>query len=262
MENEKNENVTTEEVKVEENNVVPEENTAEVVQEPAQPETDVTGQPIVDDNSYVKTPEQIKAERKEKWKKLVFGDKTAEKKEPMDKQDILCYVGAVVCFLLALLPFLLRTFDPVYDRDSFFNKDKDKDKEEKVTYKKLHCQKTSIQSGYSYSIGSVGTYGNNAIEKIELTYTVTLDSPELGYDNIEIPEFMELSAIETDAITEKVEVPKYMVTIDMKNPDINKFKGEPPLNDYIDILPSQREKYTNDGYTCIIENLEEYDGNN
>lgn len=268
MENNMNENVNPEikpeEVKLEPVEEVKEEvattETTEQVVEKA-PETDITGQPIADDSSYVKTPEQIKAERKEKWKKLVFGDKTAEKKEPMDKQDIFCYLGAFLCFLLALLPFLLRTFDPLYDRESFFNTGEEKEPE-KIAVKKLHCSKTSIQTGYSYIIATTGTYANNAIEKLEITYTLAIEDPNLTYDTIEIPEFVEFSAVDSDAVTENVEQPNYKVIIDFKNESINKVKTELPIRDHALILPSQREKYSNEGYSCIVENMNAEENSN
>lgn len=261
MENNMNENVNPEvkpeEVKLEPVEEVKEEvaatETTEQVVEKA-PETDAMGQPIVDDSSYVKTPEQIKAERKEKWKKLVFGDKSAEKKEPMDKQDVFCYLGAFLCFLLAILPFLLRTFDPLYDKESFFDKGKEKEPE-KIIVKKLHCSKTSIQTGYSYIIATIGTYANNAIEKLEITYTLTIEDPSLTFDAIEIPEFIEFSAVDSDAVTENVEKPNYKVLIDFKNASINKVKTELPIKDHALILPSQREKYSNEGYSCIVESM-------
>lgn len=246
MENNVNENVTPEATNEE---VVAEEKKEEVA-------TDITGQPIVDESSYVKTPEQIKAERKEKWKKLVFGDKTAEKKEPMDKQDILCYLGAFVCFLLALLPFLLRTFDPLYDREAFFDDGED-DEEEVVSYKKLHCSKRISQTGYFYLISTEGVYGNNILEKLTITYGVTIEDTTITFDQIDIPEYTEFSSIESDAITENVEEPNYKVVIDMKNESITKFKTQAPLNAHVAILPSQRESYTNEGYSCIVESMGE-----
>ena len=262
MENNNNENLTPE-VKPEEVNLETTEDVAnaEISATENVPETDITGQPIADESSYVKTPEQIKAERKEKWKKLVFGDKSAEKKEPMDKQDVFCYLGAFVCFLLALLPFLLRTFDPMYDRESFFNIGKEKEKE-KVAIKKLHCSKTTIQTGYSYIISTEGTYTNNAIDKLEITYRLAIEDPNLTYDAIEIPEFVEFSAVDSDAVTENVEQPNYKVIIDFKNENINKVKTQPPIKDHALILPSQRERYSNEGFSCIVENMTPEEDNN
>jgi len=228
-------------------------------------ETDITGQPIVDESSYVKTPEQIKAERKEKWKKLVFGDKTKEKKEPMDKQDVLCYLGAFLCFFLALLPFLLKTFNPNHDPDSFFNK-QEEEPPVKIAYKKLNCNRTSEQTGYSYDIATVGTYANNVIEKLEITYTLTKEEQELSYDSIEIQEFVELSNINSEAITENVSDVEnkriYKVIIDFKNESINELKKELPISAHAAILPSQRENYTNEGFSCIIENVGEQNASN
>lgn len=259
MENNENTNVTpeatNEEVVAE---VKTEESKEEVKEEVA---TDVTGQPIVDENSFVKTPEQIKAEKKEKWKKLIFGDKTAEKKEPMDKQDVLCYLGAFLCFLLALLPFLIRRFDPMYDRELFFA-DGDDEEEEVINYKKLHCSKKNNQTGYSYIVATEGVYGNNILEKLTITYSVTIEDSNITFDQIDIPEFAEFSAIDSDAITENVQEPNYKVVIDMKNESINKYKTQPPLSSHVAILPSQRENYTNEGYSCIVESMGEDNAGN
>lgn len=254
MENNENTNVTPEATTEEVVAVKPEEVKEEVA-------TDVTGQPIVDESSFVKTPEQIKAERKEKWKKLVFGDKTAEKKEPIDKQDVLCYLGAFLCFLLGLLPFLLRTFDPMYDRDLFFDKGDDEEKEV-LNYKKLHCSKKNNQTGYSYIIATEGVYGNNILEKLTITYSVTIEDTNITFDQIDIPEYTEFSAIDSDAITENVQEPDYKVVIDMKKESINKYKTQPPLNAHVAILPSQRENYTNAGYSCIVESIGESNESN
>ena len=91
--------------------------------------------------------QENKPKETEVKKDAVKAATTKPKKEPLDKQDILCFSGALFLLVLAFLPMILRGLDPNYSSDGPIT-------EEEVVVqdmiKKMVCNKHVEQEGYIY----------------------------------------------------------------------------------------------------------------
>ena len=161
----------------------------------------------------IKTAETEQKKEKEKKvkekapKKAKEPKKTKEPKEPMDKQDQLCYFGALVFLILAFLPVIIRNMDSNYDPAKY----KEKEEPKKTTSNNvLRCNREYQEEGFSYRAEVISTYKNANLERTILTYEITIDSPDLTLEEIEIPEFKMLSEIDSTGIGANIEGNKYI----------------------------------------------------
>lgn len=208
----------------------------------------------MDNNTKPEVKEPVKSEaelKKEKWKKFVFGDPaTKEKKPPLDKQDKLCYAGAVFFLLLAFVPMIMRTFDPNYSEDG-----PDTGEEEVViqeVIKKMNCNKHVEKEGYIYLIEVTSTYKNNSVQISEIKYSVTLDAASgLTYEDARIEEYDNIIALESKGIANHENINVFTVKIDYRLDGT--LRNNEALSSHNKMLQLQRQAYQNENYSCNVE---------
>lgn len=207
----------------------------------------------MDNNAKPEVKEPVKTDkelRKEKWKKFVFGDPEAKKnKEPMDKQDKLCYAGAVIFLILALLPEILRNFDPNYDPYAY--NESDEPVEVVETIKKMSCNRYYEDTGFMYLVEVTSTYKNGSIQVSELKYTITLDaSSGLTYEDIAIPEYNDIVEIESKGIANQENINVYILKVDYRLDD--SLRNNEFLGNHNKMLQLQRQTYQDENYQCVV----------
>lgn len=205
----------------------------------------------MDNNTNQNAIPEIKTEevtKKEKPKKEKIKKEKAPK-EPMDKQDQLCYFGAMVFFILALLPFLLRSYDPSYNPDRNINEPKEEPKE--VSYIKLNCNKYMSETGYKYLVETESIFADQNPKSTTIKYTVTIDEgANLTLDQIDIPEYTTLMGLNENGISGNVNENVYVLTINYEtNPEL---KNNAALDSHNKIYVSQKELYSNNGFQCMV----------
>ena len=203
-----------------------------------------------------KVPEIKTAETEQKKEKEIKVKEKAPKKakepkkpkEPMDKQDQLCYFGALVFLILAFLPVIMRNMDPGYDPDKFKVKEETQNKSKNSI---LRCNREYREEGFHYRAEVVSSYNNSILEKTILTYEITIDSPDLTLEEIEIPEYTTLSGIESSGLGANVEGNKYTINIDYTL-DRN-LKSNELLASHNNEFSVQRTTYVDNQYNCTAE---------
>jgi len=172
-------------------------------------------------------------------------------KKSMDNQDVLCYVGAFFFFVMALVPILLRNFDPNYDENKYAKKDQEVQKREKLT-----CSKVFTETGYSYVVEVNNLYEDEKVKNSIITYTIDVDlDSNLTIDQIEIPEYSALTSIKSKGISYNLTDNVYKININYKN-DESLMKNA-MLDEYYKEIKLQKNVYTGKGYICNVENLDE-----
>ena len=199
----------------------------------------------------VKEPVKSEKElRKEKWRKFVFGDeKDKKEKVPLDKQDKLCYAGAAFFLIMALVPILLRNFDPTYQEGG--RVEENPNVEIKDIVKKISCTKTVTETKYKYEVQINGKYKNNAPQELEIMYTIILDpAGGLEYKDVAILEYTNISGIQSAGIIKNDNNSKRTIKIDY-NKD-NTLKNNQFLKQHSKALGEQRQIYQDNDYHCSI----------
>ena len=179
--------------------------------------------------------------------KKVQQPKAKVPKQPIDKQDIICYVGAAVFFILALVPHLLRIFDPNYpDRPVNQNK-----VEEKQVKKILVCTKTIPQAGFTYTVDISSNYTNGNIQTSNFKYTINLDETGgLILEDVVIDEYESIAAIQSNAI--KLDESNNIYTIDVDYKSDTGLRNNDILKNHSQNINQQPTKYQESGYQCNI----------
>lgn len=202
----------------------------------------------------VKTEEVAKKEKKKKEPKKAKEPK--EQKEQPDTQDQLCYLGALIFLVLALLPTLLRNFDPEYDE--YRDENSGGGSTTTTNTQNLKCSKQVKQDGYSYVIDVSTNYSNEVPETSEITYTITLDvGSTLDLNTLEVQEFVDIHTIMSEAISGQDNAP---ITIDGKTTktqvltirykDDNLLLNNQLLDSHNKNITIQESNYRADGYMC------------
>ncbi len=176
--------------------------------------------------------------------------KIEKEKEPLTKNDILCWVGFVVCILLAILPYFLRFIDAGYDEGKKFTWDPNVEEEKPVEKVQLLCNVDKNETGYTYKVEVANDYENYVITKIVITYIVTLTDQKLTDNDIKISEYETLSLIESEGVVAEHESGSmtYRIIMDFKkDPSL---KNVDILKEYAGAIAPRKEKYENEGYTC------------
>lgn len=173
-------------------------------------------------------------------------------KEPMDKQDMLCYAGSVFFLFLAFLPVIMRNLDPNYDVNAKNGDNNTTTPVKEAKIDKLLCSKTFEEEGYSYLVEITNSYKNEYVDTSVITYAVTVDpSYNILFDEIEIPEYKTISEIGQRGVTVSVEGQKYIAKIDYTlNPSL---RDNEMLQGHTKGLTDQRNNYQNNGFACTVE---------
>lgn len=158
------------------------------------------------------------------------------------KQDIICYVGIGLLFIMIFVPPLLRLFIPKPDESA--NK-------EEIVYLNLVCTKVVIRNNVRIEMLVNNTYRNSIIQNSVMEFNYLQEE--------DIPEVNEFLAIESeDIVKEKLESGGYRFTFDYTNPNIMSLEV---LANYKMPAPAQRNYYENTLYygcdqTSRIEEVE------
>ena len=181
-------------------------------------------------------------------------DKQNKNKTPIDKNDLICYLGSVFFLILALLPLLLRNFDVNYNPAGPDGGNGAVIEQPKVVSKNLLCNKTIEEEGYSYDISISSVYANDVIATTTITYDVKI-IPEynITFEEIEIPEYNAFTKIESNGIGLNVEGEKYTVNINYALD--SSLRQNVLLANHVKDIETQRQLYTSaeNGYICTIQ---------
>ena len=193
--------------------------------------------------------DEKKEEKKEQKEKALKKSADKKPKEPIDRQDILCYVGSFIFAFLAILPFLMRTFDANYE----MGRDEDSQNEEsrkEVKISTLNCNKTVEEEGYSYKTEIASSFTNNYVSSTTITYEVTMDPAyNIAFEDVEIPEYTTISEINSPGIGRSLNEHIYTLKIDY-NLD-QTLRNNELLDAHNKLFDVQRSNYEGNGYICI-----------
>ena len=149
------------------------------------------------------------------------------------KQDIICYVGMALLFIMIFIPPIFRVV--------FYDKEVEKN-EIDVVYLELSCRKAVYRDGKKVSMIINNSYRDSILQKSVAEYTYESDN---GENIAEVNQFL---AIESDRITSEEISDGYKFTFDYTN-DSDLF-GLSELADYYKPAPPQMNYYKSNGYTC------------
>ena len=192
--------------------------------------------------------QENKPKETEVKKDAVKAATTKPKKEPLDKQDILCFSGALFLLVLAFLPMILRGLDPNYSSDGPIT-------EEEVVVqdmiKKMVCNKHVEQEGYIYLIEITSTYKNGSVQVSDIKYTVTLNAGSgLTYEDARIEEYDAIIALESKGINNNENINVFLVKVDYRLDGT--LRNNEALASHNKMLQLQRQAYTNENYDCSV----------
>lgn len=192
--------------------------------------------------------QENKPKEEEVKKDAVKAATTKGKKEPLDKQDIICFSGALFLLVMAFLPMILRGLDPNYSSDGPVT-------EEEVVVqdiiKKMSCNKHVEQEGYIYLIEITSTYKNGSIQVSDIKYTVTLNAGSgLTYEDARIEEYDSIIAVESAGINNNENINVFLVKVDYRLDGT--LRNNEALASHNKMLQLQRQAYQNENYTCSV----------
>ena len=191
---------------------------------------------------------ELKKENKSKEKK---NKSSNNQKEPMDRQDLLCYIGAVFFLILAFVPIIMRNLDPTYDPNGRID-NKKPNTETKIRVNTLSCNKTFNEEGYSYYVEISSSYANGVISNTTITYKVTLDPAySITIEDVIPQEYTTISEISSDGIGARVDNDLFTLNINY-NLDQG-LKDNELLDAHNKLFNFQRSNYEADGYLCVAE---------
>jgi len=173
-------------------------------------------------------------------------DKQIEKKvkEPIDKKDLLCYLGAVFFLIMAFLPMMMRFLDSDYGQED------PNVPEQPVVVNKLLCNKTVEEIGYSYDIEIVHTYKGGNVINSQFNYVININqSSNITVDSIIIPQYVDFSSVESKALTSSQKDSTYTVKIDYSKDE--KISKNEIVKKHTKPIGVQRNEYELDKFSCI-----------
>lgn len=200
----------------------------------------------MEDNKTQSAAEQVKQEDKKVTDK---SKKNKQPKEPIDKKDMMCYIGSVCFLLLAFIPLILRGFDPNYDPYRFDETKEPTTSDARTDH--MFCKRTFQEEGYSYVVEINSSYTNEYVTATEINYTITINKDAtITLEEIEIPEYATLSEIDSQGINVTANEGKYTIKIDYKvDPGL---RNNELLEAHIKKLDVQRMSYEGNSYSCNI----------
>lgn len=148
------------------------------------------------------------------------------------KQDILCYIGMVVIFIMIFIPPIFRIvfYDPTSEK-----------KEVDVVYANLKCYRSFYRDGKTIDIRIENNYRDLIVLNSKMTFSYT--NPEE-----EISEVTYLNAIEQPGVKKEKLTDGYSYQIDYENNpalyDLNE------LSEYNLTEPAQRNYFKTQNFTC------------
>lgn len=146
------------------------------------------------------------------------------------KQDIICYIGMAVIFIMIFIP-------PVF-RFVFYDSEVENDKVE-IVYLNLVCQKAMYREGKKISITINNMYKDSIIQTSVAEYNYEQEE--------EIAEVNEFLSIESEDIKKEKLETGYRFTFDYTNPRVLELEE---LANYKSPAPAQMNYYKNKGYAC------------
>ena len=149
------------------------------------------------------------------------------------KQDILCYIGMAIFFIMIFIP-------PIF-RIAFADSKKETSKVE-VVYLNLSCQKAVYRGGKKIATTINNSYKDSILQTSVMTYEYERD------DDGEISEVNEFLALEYPEIKSEKLDNGYRFTFDYTNGNL---LNKEELSEYNSPAPAQMNYYTTQqGYNC------------
>lgn len=200
----------------------------------------------MDNNTKPEVKEPVKNEA---VKKPAVAKKinTAPKKT-LDKQDALCYVGAVFFLIMAFLPTILRSLDPTYEEGG---RVKDTPVEVKKVNKLLSCNAHFNETGFIYTVEVTSKYTDSKVQHTELKYVIQLDTAGgLTFEDVAIPEYDNISSIKSNGIKYQKDIDQFIVEIDYRLDD--SLRNNEFLEKHSKMITIQRQNYQDESFQCVV----------
>ena len=200
----------------------------------------------MDNNTKPEVKEPVKTETN---KKVAVAKKTTTApSQQLDKQDIICYAGAIFFLIMAFLPTLLRNFDPTYEEGGRIE---DTPVEIKKVDKILSCNAHFQETGFIYTVEVSSKYTDNKVQHTQIKYIIQLDTASgLTFEDVAIPEYDNISSIESTGIKKQKDIDQFIVEIDYRL-DENLRKNE-FLEKHSKLLTIQRQNYQDESFQCVV----------
>lgn len=146
------------------------------------------------------------------------------------KQDIICYIGMAVIFIMIFIPPIFRVV--FYDSEA-------KNNDVEIVYLNMVCQKAMYRDGKKILITVNNIYKDSIIQSSVAEYNYEQEEP--------IAEVNEFLFIESDDIGKEELETGYRFTFDYTNPRVFELEE---LTNYRSPAPAQMNYYKNKGYAC------------
>ena len=200
----------------------------------------------MDNNTKPEVKEPVK---NEPVKKPAVAKKTnAAPKQPLDKQDALCYAGAVFFLIMAFLPTILRSLDPTYEEGGRVEETPIKIK--KVN-KLLSCNAHFKETGFIYTVEVTSKYTDSQVQHTQLKYVIQLDTASgLTFEDVVIPEYDNISSIKSNGIKAHKDIDQFVVEIDYRLDE--KLRDNEFLEKHSKMITIQRQNYQDESFQCVI----------
>ena len=219
--------------------------------------------PVTENNNEVNNQS---TETKPTKKKSLFAKEKKpweEEKEKiqLDNKDYLCIVGFVILLIIAFVPYFLRFMDSSYDDSKEFSlKGDDSSSKEQTgpkTKKKLSCNKTGTEEGYSYTIDIVNTYEGGTVKTNSISYNITnITNPTLTNDTVTIEEYKTISEISSQGIQATHEPGSANYNIIINYDTDPALRTNVSLSAHFKGFGLQKGDYEEKGFVCQEEKME------
>ncbi len=174
--------------------------------------------------------------------------KVKKKKEPMDKQDKLCYAGAIFFLFLAFLPVILRNLDPNYGMDVGGGNVTPTE----VKTNTLLCNRDVNEADYSYHVEIESHYVNNIVNVTNISYEVEMKpGVTLEMEDVDIPDYTTITSLDSKGVTRGLEENTLTVRIDY-SADIDLLNND-ALANHNKNLAVQQSNYEENNYMCVLK---------
>lgn len=158
--------------------------------------------------------------------------------------------GVTICGFVAIFILIVLIIAPPVLR-GFFGSDEVNNSNTLLAdvYEKMECKKLENYTTYNLDRVITTLYKNNEVNKITFSYNVSFltNAATNNLTSIYIDEYSMLSQVTNASVIEKND--GFMVELDYEKYD---YKYDQFLNKYSNNITSQKQYYTNIGYTCNI----------
>ncbi len=200
----------------------------------------------MDNNTKPEVKEPVKTETNKK--PAVAKKPNTAPKQPLDKQDALCYAGALLFLIMAFLPTILRRLDPTYEEGGRIEENPVEIKE---VNKQLSCNAHFEETGFIYTVEVLSKYTDSKVQHTELKYIIQLENTGgLTFEDVSIPEYDNISSIKSSGIKAHKDIDQFVVEIDYRLDE--KLRDNEFIEKHSKMITIQRQNYQDQSFQCVV----------